>query len=57
MAPNSSTISAVVTLHLNDPDNPEYDSFCSGVLVAPDKVLTTGHCIAVMGTGGVKNLV
>lgn len=41
--------SSVVTLHLNDPDNSEIDFFCSGVLVAPDKVLTTGHCIEVMG--------
>ncbi|MBA2404731.1 MAG: trypsin-like serine protease, partial [Bdellovibrionales bacterium] len=46
----SSSASAVVTLHLNDPDKPQYDSFCSGVLVAPNKVLTTGHCIEVMGT-------
>jgi secreted trypsin-like serine protease len=42
--------SSVVSLHLNDPDEPEYDYFCSGVLVAPDKILTTGHCIEVMGT-------
>lgn len=45
-----SQFSAVVTIHLNDPENPEIDSFCSGVLVAADKVLTTGHCVAVMGT-------
>lgn len=41
--------SSVVTLHLNDPNNPEFDFFCSGVLVATDTVLTTGHCIEVMG--------
>ena len=46
----SSNLSSVVTLHLNDSDKPGYDSFCSGVLVAPNKVLTTGHCIEVMGT-------
>src|SRR5690606_34854829 len=47
---SGSTFDAVVTLHLNDPDHPEYDSFCSGVLVAPDKVLTTGHCVEVLAT-------
>jgi len=41
--------SAVVTLHMDDPSNSEFDFFCSGVLIAPDKVLTTGHCIEVMG--------
>ena len=46
----NANFSAIVTLHLNDPEKPEYDSFCSGVLVAPDKVLTTGHCVEVMGT-------
>jgi hypothetical protein len=45
-----SQFSAVVTIHLNDPENPEIDSFCSGVLVAADKVLTTGHCVEVMAT-------
>jgi secreted trypsin-like serine protease len=45
-----SQFSAVVTIHLNDKEKPEYDSFCSGVLVAPDKVLTTGHCIEVIGS-------
>ena len=45
-----SQFSAVVTIHLNDSEKPEYDSFCSGVLVAPDKVLTTGHCIEVVGS-------
>jgi secreted trypsin-like serine protease len=46
----SSNLSSIVTLHLNDSDKPEYDSFCSGVLVAPNKILTTGHCIEVIGT-------
>lgn len=46
----SANLSSIVTLHLNDPDHPEYDSFCSGVLIAANKVLTTGHCIEVMGT-------
>lgn len=45
-----SQFSAVVTIHLNDPEKPESDSFCSGVLIAADKILTTGHCIEVMGT-------
>ena len=45
-----SQFSAVVTIHLIDSEKPEYDSFCSGVLVAPDKVLTTGHCIEVVGS-------
>lgn len=45
--PNQS-LNAVVSLHLNDADKPEYDEFCSGVLIAADKVLTTGHCIEVM---------
>lgn len=42
--------SAVVSLHLSDAEKPQYDFFCSGVLVAPDKILTTGHCIEVMAT-------
>ncbi len=46
----SSAFSAVVSLHLSDPQNPEFDYFCSGVLIAPDKVLTTGHCIEGMGS-------
>ncbi len=46
---NSSDLRAVVSLHLDDPENDEYDYFCSGVLIAPDKVLTAGHCIGVMG--------
>jgi hypothetical protein len=47
---SSSVMPPLVTLHLNDSSKPEYDDFCSGVLVAPDKVLTTGHCIEVVGT-------
>lgn len=35
---------------MNDPKNSEFDFFCSGVLIAPDKILTTGHCIEVMGS-------
>lgn len=42
-------LDAVVSLHLTDANNPKYDFFCSGVLVSPNKVLTTGHCIEVMG--------
>lgn len=42
--------SAIVTLHLADTSYPEYDEFCTGVLISATKVLTTGHCIAVMGT-------
>lgn len=41
---------AVVSLHLSDLEKPEHDFFCSGVLVAADKVLTTGHCIEVMAS-------
>jgi secreted trypsin-like serine protease len=44
------SLNAVVSLHLSDAEKPEYDFFCSGVLVAPDKILTTGHCIEVMAT-------
>lgn len=40
---------AVVSLHLNDADFPDYDYFCSGVLITPTRILTTGHCIARMG--------
>ena len=40
---------AVVSLHLRDADYQEYDYFCSGVLVSPTRVLTTGHCITRMG--------
>ena len=47
---NQAALDAVVSIHLNDADKPEYDFFCSGVLVAPDKVLTTGHCVEVMAT-------
>lgn len=41
---------AVVSLHLNDPQNPQYDFFCNGVVIAPDKILTAGHCIEGMAT-------
>lgn len=44
------SLAAVVSLHLSDAEKPEHDFFCSGVLVAPDKILTTGHCIEVMAT-------
>lgn len=47
---NTADFAAVVTLHLNDPDYSEYDEFCSGVLVSATKILTTGHCIEVLGT-------
>lgn len=46
----NSSLNAVVSLHLSDAEKPEHDFFCSGVLVAPDKILTTGHCIEVMAT-------
>lgn len=41
--------SSVVTLDLNDPNQDEHNAFCSGVLVSPDTILTTGHCMDVMG--------
>jgi secreted trypsin-like serine protease len=41
---------AVVSLHLNDPFNPEYDYFCNGVVIAADTILTAGHCIEGMAT-------
>ncbi len=41
---------AVVSLHLNDPQNPQYDFFCNGVVIASDKILTSGHCIEGMAT-------
>jgi secreted trypsin-like serine protease len=41
---------AVASLHLSDPLNPEHDFFCNGVVIAADKILTTGHCIEVMAT-------
>ncbi len=41
---------AVVSLHLNDPQNPEYDFFCNGVVISPNKILTAGHCIEGMAT-------
>lgn len=40
---------AVVSIHLSDADKPQYSYFCSGVLVTPTRVLTTGHCITRMG--------
>lgn len=40
---------SVVSFHLSDPNYPEYDYFCSGVVIAKDKILTTGHCMEVMG--------
>lgn len=39
----------VVSLHLEDSDNPEYDFFCNGVLISPNKVITAGHCIDSLG--------
>lgn len=48
--PARSELDAIVSLHLSDPYEPQYDFFCSGVLIAPDKVLTTGHCIDVMAS-------
>lgn len=47
---NPAQFAAVVSLHLNDPNESEYDDFCSGVLVSSTKILTTGHCVEVMGT-------
>lgn len=44
------TLDAVVSIHLSDREKPEYDEFCSGVLISSDKVLTTGHCIEVMAS-------
>jgi secreted trypsin-like serine protease len=41
---------AVVSLHLNDPQNPQYDFFCNGVIIAPNKILTAGHCIEGMAS-------
>lgn len=39
------THEAVGTLHLSDPNNSQYDFFCSGVLIASDLILTAGNCI------------
>lgn len=41
---------AVVSLHLSDPQNSEYDFFCNGVLIDTDTILTTGHCIEGMAS-------
>lgn len=47
---SNQSLDAIVSIHLNDPSEPKYDEFCSGVLIAADKVLTTGHCMEVMAT-------
>lgn len=39
----------VVSLVLNDRNNPGTNFFCNGVLISPTKVLTAGHCIDVLG--------
>ncbi len=41
-------LESVVTLHLKDSELGDYDFFCSGVLIAPNKVVTAGHCIVGM---------
>lgn len=39
----------MASLFLDDKENPDQGFFCSGVLIAPNKVLTAGHCIDRMG--------
>lgn len=39
----------LVNLHLKDMYRPEHDYFCQGILVSTNKVLTTAHCIEMMG--------
>lgn len=39
----------MASLYLDDKENPDRGFFCSGVLIAPNKILTAGHCIDSMG--------